>query len=175
MCSKSVGIQASYPYIIICFEYCYYAVPGIPKLRLSTASASSISFSWTVPAGSVVDHYEVTWEIEHNQAAVFRDTVFPTNLNNYTVTGLKEYGSTTLSISVTAHNAAGSISSPSLCTAADFAAASPDQDHDASCDGAIIGATVAGSVIIAIALILVALLVFCYKLKSKKKTKFVNT
>ena len=117
----------------------------------------------------MVDHYEVVWEIKHDQAATFRDTDLPTGFNNYTVTGLREYGSTTLSITVTAYNAVGSRSSPSLCTAADFAAGNSDQDRGTSCDGAIIGTVVAGSVTIAIALLLVALVVYCYKLKSKKK------
>ena len=148
----------------------HFLVPGVPKLRLSSATANTISFSWTVPTGSIVDSYEIKWEIDHNQAASFRDTVLPTSFNSYTVTGLKDYGNATVSISVIAYNAVGSRTSPSLCIAADFAAGNLDEHQGASCDDAIIGAVVAGSLIIpiALALIIAALIVYRRKLKSKK-------
>ena len=113
------------------------------------------------------------WEIEVDPFVVFRDTVLPTSPNTYTVTGLMDYGNTIFSISVTAHNAVGSATSTNLCVEANFAVGSstttPDEAQDASHGEAIIGPVVAGSVIIAIALIIiVAVLVYCYNLKSKK-------
>ena len=145
-------------------------VPGAPELRLSSTNEDSISFSWTAPAGSVVDHYEVTWEIDVGPFVTFRDTVLPTSLNTYTVTGLMDHGNTTFSISVTAYNAVGSRTSPRLYIAANFAAENSrpqDRDNvDVTCT--IVSSVVAVFVTIAVVLMLVALSFYCYKLKSKK-------
>ena len=167
------------------YSLCVLLVPGAPELRLSSATEDTISFSWTVSAGSVVDRYEVIWEIDDRPFVMFRDTVLPTSFNTYTVTGLMDYGNITLSIFVTAYNAAGSRTSPRLCVEANFAAENScprDQDkEDATCDklntAPIAWSVVAGFVTIAVALMLVALPFYCYKFKSKKNnnSEHVNT
>ena len=60
-------------------------------------TGTSITISWTVPSGSVVDSYEVMWD--DGRAMVSGDTT------SYTIEGLEE--GRTYTIAVTAINVAG--------------------------------------------------------------------
>ena len=159
--------------------------PGVPELRLYSATSDSISFSWSMSPGSVVDSYEVKWDRDHNQFASFRD-LLSSKSNNYTVTGLKDYGNATFSISVTAHNAVGSATSPSMNVAANFAAVNSDDPTDPGTSSTsddptdpgtsstsddnipLIVGVVVGCVVILAMFVFIALLVYCYMSKSKK-------
>ena len=147
-----------------------FSVPGVPELRLYSARVDAVSFSWVMPRGSLVHGYEVTWNIDHDQFASFRDFL-SRKANNYTVTGLRGFGNATYSIFVTAHNSVGSATSTSMNLAAYLAvvdSGSPNQVSSSSDDNnaEIIGAVVAGFVILAV--VVVAILVYRYKSKSKK-------
>ena len=148
--------------------------PGVPELRLFYATSDSVSFSWTMPPGSLVDSFEVKWNRNHTQFTSFRD-LLSSRSNNYTVTGLKDYGNATFSITVTAHNAVGSTTSSSMNVAANFAAENSndrpgDPETSSTSDDTvlIVGVVVGGVVILAIVAV-IALLGFCYKSKSKKR------
>ena len=149
-------------------------MPGAPELRISSAMSDTVSFSWSVPSGSVVDSYEVNWDRDHDRFASFHEEL-PASANNYTVNGLEGYGNTTFSIFVTAHNSAGSKTSSTLHVAANFAQGnSSSMTGGSSCDSdgdniAIIGAAVAGCVILAITVVIVALLIYHYKSKLKRE------
>jgi len=66
---------------------------------VSGITATTISLSWSVPSGSVVDSYEVVWE--RSGSATITD-----GSTSYTISGLEEDSSYT--ITVTATNVAGS-------------------------------------------------------------------
>ena len=73
--------------------------PGQPSVTVSSTTATTISLSWSVPSGSVVDSYEVVWE--RDSSATITD-----GSTSYTITGLNKNSNYT--ITVTATNAAGS-------------------------------------------------------------------
>ena len=78
--------------------------PGQPRITVSSKTATTISLSWSVPSGSVVDSYEVMWETDSSATITDGST-------SYTITGLEE--DTSYTITVTATNAAGSaVSAP---------------------------------------------------------------
>ena len=119
--------------------------------------------------------------IDSDHSITLRDTVLHTSVNyfTYTVSGLRDYGNTTLSIYVTAYNAVGSRTSPHLYIAANFAEDLRPQNEDKGANTApIVWSVVGGFVTTTIVLILVALSFYCYKLKSKKRnnnSEHVNT
>ena len=119
----------------------------------------------------MVDSYTVQWDRNHTQFATFHDTLSP-RTTNYTVTGLSDYENAVFSISVTASNAVGSATSPSMNIVANFASANePSTDTETSSSSSqdneslIIGVVVAGLVILAVVVVIVALLVYHYKSK----------
>ena len=151
---------------------------GVPELQIHSAMADSIFFSWTVPSGSVVDRYQIIWEINQDPLVTFRDSLLPVSFNNYTVTGLQGYGDPIVSITVTAYNSAGSATSSSMNVAANCAAGNSEcPNHQVSStnsdgnDVAIIGAVVGGFDILAVAVVVVAVLIYRYKSKSRKNQK----
>ena len=156
-------------------SYYRFSVPGVPELQIHSAIADSIFFSWTVPSGSVVDRYQIIWEINQDPLVTFRDSLLPVSFNNYTVTGLQGYGDAIVSITVTAYNSAGSATSPSMNVAANFAAGNSNHQvsstNSDSNDVAIIGAVVGGFDILAVAVVVVAVLIYRYKSKSRKNQK----
>ena len=92
---------------------CAYAaaVPGQPSVTVSS-TATTISLSWSIPSGSVVDSYEVVWERDTSGECPDEDEGSATitdSSTSYTITGLEEDSSYT--ITVTATNAAGSAAS----------------------------------------------------------------
>ena len=79
---------------------------------MSSTTATTISLSWSVPSGSVVDSYEVMWERDTSGECPDEDEDSATitdGSTSYTITGLEEDSSYT--ITVTATNAAGSAAS----------------------------------------------------------------
>ena len=76
--------------------------PGQPSVTVSSTTATTISLSWSVPSGSIVDSYEVIWETDGSATITDGST-------SYTITGLEE--ETNYTITVTATNAAGSAAS----------------------------------------------------------------
>ena len=86
--------------------------PGQPSVTVSSTTATTISLSWSVPSGSVVDSYEVVWERDTSGECPDEDEGSATitdGSTSYTITGLEEASSYT--ITVTATNAAGSAAS----------------------------------------------------------------
>ena len=86
--------------------------PGQPSVTVSSTTATTISLSWSVPSGSVVDSYEVVWERDTSGECPDEDEGSATitdGSTSYTITGLEEDSSYT--ITVTATNAAGSAAS----------------------------------------------------------------
>ena len=76
--------------------------PGQPSATVSSTTATTISLSWSVPSGSVVDSYEVTWETDGNRS----NTTITDGSISYTIRGLEAEANYT--ITVTASNTAGS-------------------------------------------------------------------
>ena len=84
-------------------------VPGPPIVTVSSTTATTISLSWSVSTGSVVDSYEVMWESSTTRECLGRDFHIITisgGSNSHTITELVEGSSYT--ITVKASNATGS-------------------------------------------------------------------
>ena len=83
--------------------------PGQPSVTVSSTTSTTISLSWSVPSGSVVDTYEVMWERDTSGECPDEDEGSATitdGSTSYTITLLEEDSSYT--ITVTATNAVGS-------------------------------------------------------------------
>ena len=85
--------------------------PGQPILTVVYTTATSISLSWSVPSGSVVDSYEVMWTSDEcpddilNSSSTITDT-------SHIIGGLR--GGTSYSITVSATNSVGTAYSDSV-------------------------------------------------------------
>ena len=84
-----------------------FAVPGQPTVSLISTTATTISFSWTVPSGSVVTEYLIEWQRDTSVGCSDKDQDSDTITDtSYTINGLEEDSRYT--ITVTASNTAGS-------------------------------------------------------------------
>ena len=75
--------------------------PGQPRVTVISSTATTIFLSWSVPSGSVVESYEVTWERE----GIRSSTTIINGSTNYTIRGLELEANYT--ITVAASNGAG--------------------------------------------------------------------
>ena len=83
--------------------------PGQPSITtVGSTTATTISLSWSVPSGSVVDSYEVMWEGHGTRGS----TTITDGSTSHTITGLE--GDSSYTITVTATNAAGNIATHPL-------------------------------------------------------------
>ena len=78
----------------------------ITAINISVASvtATSISLSWNVPNGSVVDHYEVTWERDTSGECPDEDegsTTITDGSTGFTASDLKEDSTYTITLVTT--------------------------------------------------------------------------
>ena len=116
-------------------------VPGAPELTLTSATSDSVSFSWAVPGGTVVESYDMMWNIEGPQRTT-RDTASST-IESYTVGGLDVYDNTTIGITVTSVNVAGTNTSGALTVHSDFLQCGPEESKNEVFNvGVIIGGAV---------------------------------
>ena len=60
------------------------AVPGRPSVAVTGITATSISLSWSVPSGSVVDSYEVMWQRDTSGECSYEDEGSTTIMNGST-------------------------------------------------------------------------------------------
>ena len=89
-----------------------HAVPGEPVIdEPPTATATSISFSWSVPDGSVVTSYEIVWSSEECSDSPVENaaTIAGTNI---TLSNLRP--STVYTVTVTAGNSGGNSTSETV-------------------------------------------------------------
>ena len=87
----------------------FVSVPGQPSVSVTSTTATTISLSWSVPSGSVVDSYEVMWQRDTSGDCSDEDEgsmSITDGSTSYMITGRQEDSS--YSITVTAVNAAGS-------------------------------------------------------------------
>ena len=90
----------------ICGLFLPPVVPGQPSVSVNSTTATTISLSWSVPSGSVVDSYEVMWTSEECPDDVDEGSATITDgSTSYTIENLREGSSYT--ITVTATNSAG--------------------------------------------------------------------
>ena len=156
------------------------SAPGIPELELYRATADSVSFSWTMPSGSVVDSFEIKYEINHTRHATFVDILPPTAFN-YTVTGLRDFDRSAIySVAVIAQNGAGRTSSAKLKFVADFASGvgggggtmgGNEGDSEGSDGGLIAGVVIAGVIVLVLTIVIVIVLVWLYRTKTRKEDR----
>ena len=80
-------------------------LPGQPSVTVTSTTATTISLSWSVSSGSLMDSYEVMWEGDGTRSSA----TITDGSSSYTITGLQEESS--YIITVTATSAAGSAAS----------------------------------------------------------------
>ena len=113
--SESVTVYASVnlrEITLFCLLYNYFycniifiTVPGQPIISMDpTPSSTSISLSWSVPNGAVVDSYEVFWTSNECPMDVHEGSAVVTG-TSYTIDDLR--GGSSYNIIVTATNSAG--------------------------------------------------------------------
>jgi len=74
-----------------------------PVVELNSIAATTISLSWT-SAGSEMDRYEVMWERSTTGKCFDEDqnsTILPGGSTSYTITGLEEDSSYTITVNAT--------------------------------------------------------------------------
>ena len=95
------------------------AVPGEPSVSSDSTTATSLSLSWSVPSGSVVDEYLIQWVRDTSGTCPDEDTDSTTisggSATSHTIPGLEE--DSTYTITVTASNTAGSSNVSNTVTA----------------------------------------------------------
>ena len=134
-----------------------------------------------MPSGSVVDSFEIKYEINHTRHATFVDILPPTTFN-YTVTGLRDfYRSAIYSVTVIAQNGVGRTSSAKLKFAADFASGGGvgdggtmggnESESEGSNGGLIAGVVIAGVIVLVLTIVIVIVLVWLYKTKTRKEDR----
>ena len=87
------------------------AVTGQPSISVTGMTATSISISWSVPSGSVVESYEVMWQRDTSGECSDEDegsTTITDGSTSYDIMSLEEDSS--YSITVTATNAVIAVS-----------------------------------------------------------------
>ena len=99
-------------YYNCCVFYCKYKDLGKPNVTKLSVSATSVSLSWSVPTGSVVDSYEVMWQRDTSGECPDEDedsTTITDGSTSYNITGLEE--DSTYSVTVTAVYSIGNVNS----------------------------------------------------------------
>lgn len=97
-------------------EHCIACVLTITVAgRVLSSTATSVTLSWSVCCGSVVDSYEVAWQRDTSGECSDEDegrAAITGHIDTYTITGLEENSTYIITVSVT--NAAGSAVSHSV-------------------------------------------------------------
>ena len=120
MADKTVGLSTFNILLLLkAISHPPAAVPGEPSVSSDSTTATSISLSWSVPSGSVVDEYLIQWERDTSGACPGEDTDSTTisggSATSHTIPGLEE--DSTYTITVTASNGAGSSAASNTVTA----------------------------------------------------------
>ena len=88
-------------------------VPGQPFVEESNGRETTISISWSVPIGSVVEQYEVEWSSHQcSDGPIDGSSTLIGAATNFTIEGLR--AGTEYNVSVTAINSAGNFTSDVL-------------------------------------------------------------
>lgn len=150
-----------------------HTVPGAPELTLTSATADSVSFTWTVPSRTVVEKYELTWTINSPQGTTHTESVLGTAERSYTITGLNAHHNISIGITVTSYNEVGSSTSPLLLVHSDFLQSGSGMEtrsRDTSI-GVLIGGSLGSFLIGLVVGIITGTMVFKNCRKRKDKTK----
>ena len=120
--SERVAANNGQIYMCKCFMHVFMCimlmtniclVPGSPQLSLISISTDSVTVSWTVPTGTVVEYFDLQWSVEEDQRPITTSTDRVAT-NRYTVSGLRHSDNAKIYIVVTASNGAGRNSSTPL-------------------------------------------------------------
>ena len=143
-----------------------YSGPGAPEITLESASGDSLTVSWSVPSGTVVEMYELMWIIEgpQLQPVEIRNTV-SSSTHRYSVPVLNMYENVTVVMTVTSVNAVGSSSSSPLTVHSDIIQSGPTSEETINI-GAIIGGAV-GIFLIGAALGITTAIIITFKYRNK--------
>ena len=143
----------------------------MPELQLDSFQPDSVTFSWSLPPGSVLDYFTVNWTIQNNSKTAQLSDIPPSTSNSYTLTGLKkDYSNANYTITVTAFNGVGNSTSSRMKIRSniDTACGVLGTSDSEVVDKALIAGVVVGVVVVlVIATAVLGLLV--YNCKSQKQ------
>ena len=80
---------------------------GEPSVTVSSTTATTISFSWSVPSGSVVHSYEVKWEGDGSRGSA----TITDGSTSYTIIALEAEANYTITVA-TSNGAGSTVSDP---------------------------------------------------------------
>lgn len=83
-------------------------------VTLTSVSPSSISFMWSVPEGSIVEEYQVSYKGDSYGSQISGSELITDGSTKYTIYGLGTYGPTEYHISVIANSTVGPASEATL-------------------------------------------------------------
>ena len=129
----------------------------------------SVTFSWSLPPGSVVDYFTVNWTIRNNSKTAQLSDILPSMSDSYTLTRLKAYRNANYTITVTAFNGVGNSTSSrmKIRSNVDTACGASGSDSEGVDKALIAGVVVGVVVVLVIATAVLGLLV--YNCKSQKQ------
>ena len=145
----------------------FHSALGAPELTLSSATGDSLTVSWAVPGGTVVERYEVLWSIEGSQSPVEVRNTVSGSTHSHTIPVLNIYENVTVTITVTAVNAVGSNSSSPLTVHSDIIQCGP-RDEETINTAAIIGGA-AGIFLFGVALGIASAIIMTLRYRNKQK------
>ena len=152
----------------------YTLVPGAPALALVSTTVDSVTVSWSVPTGTVVENFDLQWNVEREQQpeTTFTEMVGG-SIHRYAISGLSGLQNATIEFVATSINKAGRESSTPLIFHSDILrdfddSATPPPDGPADTNlGIIIGGAVGISLVSLVAGIFVSLIT-THLLKKRK-------
>jgi hypothetical protein len=144
----------------------------VPELQLDSFQPDSVTFSWSLPPGSVLDYFTANWTIQNNSKTAQLSDILPSTSNSYTLTGLKDYSNANYTITVTAFNGVGNSTSSRMKIRSNIDTAcgvsgSVTSDSEVVDKALIAGVVVGVVVVLVIATAVLGLLV--YNCKSQKQ------
>ena len=122
------------------------SVPGAPALALVSTTVDSVTVSWSVPTGTVVENFDLQWNAEREQQLKSTSTDrVASYIHRYTISGLSSLENATVKIIVTAINGAGTNTSTPLTLHSDILR-NMDSEGDGAGTSISFGALIGGAV-----------------------------
>ena len=144
-----------------------HLAPGAPELILRFASGDSVTVSWSVPSGTVVELYELMWVIEGPPQPVEIRNIVSSSTHRYSVPVLGLFENVTVTITVTSVTAVGSNSSLPLAVHSDIIQSGPRESTGAFIGG-LVGIFFVGLMMGMVTVIIVSRLMRSYRKKKEK-------
>ena len=130
-------------------------------MSLISTSTDSVTVSWSVPTGTVVETFDLHWSVEGDQQPLTTSTdTVDNSTNNYIISGLSELENATVMIVVISTNKAGRNSSVPLIFHSDILRDSATQQPTVGSSDTNLRVIIGGAVGIFFASIVLGIFIF---------------